>query len=127
MLEALGAVLYVQEFIAHEGFDIRLFVVGDRVFGMRRMSETDWRTNVSRGARAEPLEVTTDLAELACRAAAAVGAPLAGVDLLPGRDGRLYTLEVNAVPGWRTLARVTGIDVACAVLQLIEDLVLCQS
>jgi ribosomal protein S6--L-glutamate ligase len=123
MLEALGAVLYVQEFIAHEGFDIRLFVVGDRVFGMRRMSETDWRTNVSRGARAEPLEVTTDLAELACRAAAAVGAPLAGVDLLPGRDGRLYTLEVNAVPGWRTLARVTGIDVARAVLQLIEDLV----
>jgi glutathione synthase/RimK-type ligase-like ATP-grasp enzyme len=27
-------------------------------------------------------------------------------------------LEVNAVPGWRALARVTGIDVAAAVLEL---------
>ena len=26
-----------------------------------------------------------------------------GVDLLPGNDGRLYAIEVNAVPGWRAL------------------------
>lgn len=119
MLEQLGAVLYLQEFIAHEGADLRLLVVGERVLGMRRRNPLDWRTNISRGATPEPLEVTPDLAELAHRAAQAVGAPIAGVDLLPGRDGRLYAIEVNAVPGWRALARVHSIDVARLVLEYV--------
>lgn len=119
MLEQLGAVLYLQEFIPHDGCDLRLLVIGDRVLGMSRRNTLDWRTNVSRGATAESLEVTPDLAELARRAAQAVGAPLAGIDLLPGRDGQLYAIEVNAVPGWKALARVQGIDVARLVLEFV--------
>ena len=84
---------------------------------MRRLNDEDWRTNISLGGRGEPLEVTVELAQLARRAAAAVGASIAGVDLLPARDGRLYALEVNAVPGWRALAAVTGADVADSVLR----------
>jgi ribosomal protein S6--L-glutamate ligase len=122
MLEQLGAVLYLQEFIAHEGADLRLLVIGERVLGMRRRNPLDWRTNVSRGAKAEPLEVTPQLAEPAYCAAAAVGAPIAGVDLLPGADGRLYAIEVNAVPGWKALARVHGIDVARLVLDHVASL-----
>jgi RimK family alpha-L-glutamate ligase len=120
MLEQLGAVLYLQEFVDHEGFDLRLLVIGPRVLGMRRRNPLDWRTNVSRGAKAEPLEVTPHLAELAHRAANAVGAPLAGVDLLPARDGRLYAIEVNAVPGWKALARALGVDVGRLVLEYVE-------
>jgi RimK family alpha-L-glutamate ligase len=120
MLEQLGAVLYLQEFVPHEGADLRLLVIGQRVLGMRRRNPLDWRTNVSRGATAEPLEVTPDLAELAHRAAVAVGAPLAGVDLLPGKDGRLYAIEVNAVPGWKALARALKIDVAKLVIEYVE-------
>jgi ribosomal protein S6--L-glutamate ligase len=116
-LDAIGSVLYVQQFVPHDGLDWRLLVVGDEVLGMRRVNPDDWRTNISRGARAEPLEVTAELAALAHRAAAAVGASVAGVDLLPGRDGRLYALEVNAVPGWRALAAATGVDVAARVLE----------
>lgn len=121
MLEQLGAVLYLQEFIEHEGADLRLLVLGERVFGMRRRNPLDWRTNISRGASAEPLEVTAELADLALRAAAAVGAPLAGVDLLPGKDGRLYAIEVNAVPGWKALARTLDVDIARLVLEYVAD------
>jgi RimK family alpha-L-glutamate ligase len=120
-LEQIGAVLYLQQFIPHDGVDWRLLVVGDDVLGMRRINPDDWRTNISLGARAEPLEVTAELAGLARRAAAAVGASIAGIDLLPGRDGRLYALEVNAVPGWRALAAVTGIDVAERVLRHVAN------
>jgi len=123
-LEQIGSVLYVQQFIPHDGVDWRLLVVGDDVLGMRRINPDDWRTNISRGARAEPLEVTLELAALARRAAASVGATVAGVDLLPGRDGRLYALEVNAVPGWRALAAVTGVDVAKRVLDHVAQLAL---
>jgi ribosomal protein S6--L-glutamate ligase len=121
-LEPLGAVLYLQKFIPHEGVDWRLLVIGDDVFGMKRVSADDWRTNISLGARPAPLEVTFDLAQLARRAAAAVGASVAGVDLLPARDGRLYALEVNAVPGWRALAQASGVDIAERVLRHVEQL-----
>jgi ribosomal protein S6--L-glutamate ligase len=120
LLEQLQAVIYLQEFIPHEGCDLRILVLGDRTLGMRRINRADWRTNVSRGAQTAPLEVSSALEDTARRAAAAIGAPLAGVDLLPGRDGHLYAIEVNAVPGWRALARTLQIDVARLVLEFAE-------
>ena len=127
MLAQLGAVLYVQEFIEHEGADLRLLLVGEQVLAMRRRNPLDWRTNLSRGAKAEAFVPKDALVDLARRAAAAVGAPLAGVDILPGRDGRLYTLEVNAVPGWKGLAKALDIDVAALVLTFVEDQVRAKS
>jgi ribosomal protein S6--L-glutamate ligase len=121
MLAQLGAVLYVQEFIEHEGADLRLLLIGERVLAMRRRNPLDWRTNISRGAKAEAFTPDDELIALARRAAAAVGAPLAGVDLLPGRDGRLYTIEVNAVPGWKGLSKAHGVDVARLVLEFVAQ------
>jgi len=117
MLAQLGAVLYVQEFVPHEGFDCRLLLVGVEIFAMRRHNRADWRTNVSRGAVASPFEPDHALCVLARRAADAVGALIAGVDLLPGRDGRWYILEVNAVPGWKALARTLDVDIARRVVE----------
>jgi len=119
-LEHIGAVIYLQQFVEHEGCDLRLLVAGDEVIGMRRRHPHDWRTNISRGAVAEPLEVTAELADIAQQAARAVGAPIGGVDLLPGKDGQLYAIEVNAVPGWQALARVSEIDVARRLLSLLD-------
>jgi ribosomal protein S6--L-glutamate ligase len=123
MLAQLGAVLYVQEFIEHKGCDLRLLVIGERVLAMKRSNPLDWRTNISRGAKAEALTPDDSLLDMARRAAAAVGAPIAGVDMLPGRDGRLYCLEVNAVPGWKGLAKAVGVDVAALVLEYVAGVV----
>jgi ribosomal protein S6--L-glutamate ligase len=117
-LERVQSVLYLQQFIHHPGWDLRAFVLGGRVLAaMRRCSRGDWRTNVAQGGKAEPVLLTTEEQRLALRAAEAMGAPLAGVDLLPGPKGEWYVLEVNAVPGWRALAPVTGVDVAGAIIQ----------
>jgi ribosomal protein S6--L-glutamate ligase len=121
-LERLGAVIYLQEFIPHCGYDLRLFVIGRLVFGMKRSNALDWRTNVSRGARTESLVVTDQLRELALRANSAVGTLIAGVDLVPGRDGRLYAIEINAVPGWKALARALQIDIAEMVLEFVATM-----
>jgi len=115
-LAQLNCVLYLQQFIEHAGFDIRLFVLGDEVLAMRRSNANDWRTNISLGATAalhQPDEAEIQLARSAART---IGASIAGVDLLPGRDGRKYVLEVNAVPGWKALAQTLEIDVAARVL-----------
>jgi len=119
-LERMQAVLYLQEFIRHPGWDLRAFVLNGRVLAaMRRTANGDWRTNVAQGATAEPVRLEPAEAELAIRAASAVGAVAAGVDLLPGPDGEWYVLEVNAVPGWRALAPVTGIDVAAELIRYV--------
>jgi len=123
-LERLGAVLYLQQTIRHPGHDIRVFVLRGRVLGaMRRFAPAgEWRTNVSLGGRAEPAEIDFEAKHLALGAAKALGAEVAGVDLVEDLDrGRLTILEVNAVPGWRALSRVTGIDVAAAVLAGLRD------
>jgi len=119
-LERTQAVLYLQKFVRHAGWDLRAFVVGGRVLAaMRRHARDDWRTNVAQGGRAEPARLSAAEEELALRAAAAVGAMVAGVDLLPGPGGELYVLEVNAVPGWRALAPVSGIDVAAELVRFL--------
>jgi RimK family alpha-L-glutamate ligase len=117
-LERIGAVLYLQSYVPNSGFDLRVFVLGDRVLGAirRHAPAGDWRTNVAVGGRAEAVDVDHDVTELARQCARAVGARMAGVDILLDRDGRPWVLEVNAVPGWRALAAATGVDVAAEVL-----------
>jgi ribosomal protein S6--L-glutamate ligase len=117
-LERTASVLYLQQFIRHPGWDLRVFLLGGRVLAaMRRQGDGDWRTNVAQGGRGEPVRPGPDEQHLAVRAAAALGAEAAGVDLLAGPDGRWYVLEVNAVPGWRALAAVAGVDVAVALVR----------
>jgi ribosomal protein S6--L-glutamate ligase len=119
-LERLQSVLYLQQYIAHPGWDLRAFVIGGRVVAaMRRHANGGWRTNVAQGGTGEPVCLTEEEEHLALRAAAAVGAPVAGVDLLPGPDGQRYILEVNAVPGWHALAPVTGVDVAVLLVRYL--------
>jgi ribosomal protein S6--L-glutamate ligase len=119
-LERLQCVLYLQQFIRHPGWDLRVFVLGGEILaGMRRWARNGWRTNVAQGGKAEAVRVTGEEARLALDAAAAVGTPVAGVDLLQGPHGERYVLEVNAVPGWRALAPVTGVDVALAILRFL--------
>ena len=123
-LERLGLVLYVQRHVRNPGFDIRMFVLGGQILGAmkRHAAPGDWRANVAVGGRPEAWSPDADASRLAVRAAAAVGARMAGVDLLPDLDRGGYTvLEVNAVPGWRALAATTGVDVAAAVLAELRD------
>jgi RimK family alpha-L-glutamate ligase len=115
-IEQIRGVYYLQRAIEHEGRDIRAFVVGGRVLAAIERRSDGWRTNLSRGGTARPVELSDAWAGLAVRAAAAVGAEYAGVDLLPARDGTVYVLEVNGIPGWQGLQEATGIDVAGALV-----------
>ena len=120
-LELERAVYYVQQALPHDGRDLRVFVVGTRVIAAIWRSAKTWRTNLARGARAEPAELPHAWADLGVAAARAVGAEYAGVDLLPTATGELYVVEVNGIPGWRGLHQATGVDVAGAIVQHLEN------
>jgi RimK family alpha-L-glutamate ligase len=122
-LEQLRIVFYIQRTVDHGGRDIRVFVLGGRVLGAieRRAPDGQWRTNVSLGGAARPVELPAAWEEMAVRAAATIGADYAGVDLLPSRDGGVFVLEVNGIPGWQGLKQATGIDVAGAVVDYLAE------
>jgi len=122
-IDLVRGVYYIQRTIDHAGRDIRAFVVGDRVVGaIERRATADgpsWRTNFSRGGGVTALTLPPEWSEMAIRAARAVDAGYAGVDLLPARDGTVYAIEVNGIPGWEGLQQATGIDIAATIVDLL--------
>jgi len=124
-LEQIRSVFYVQRMVDHGGRDIRVFVVGGRVLGAiaRTAPDGEWRTNVARGGAALPVELPAAWEQLALRAADVIGADYAGIDLLQARDGTVFVLEVNGIPGWQGLQRATGLDVAGAIVDELEEVV----
>jgi RimK family alpha-L-glutamate ligase len=111
-IEQIRGVYYVQRTVDHDGTDIRAFVLGGRVIAAIERRAPGWRTNLARGGTAHSIALGEQLSALAVRAAAAVGADYAGVDLVTGSDGTPYVLEVNGIPGWRGLQEATGLDIA---------------
>jgi ribosomal protein S6--L-glutamate ligase len=86
----------VQEFIASRAPDLRLKVVGDEVFALRR-------------AAATPVPLTPQLRELAVRCGRAFGLGVYCVEVVQGPDGPVV-VDVNHAP------RLTGVADAGALL-----------
>jgi ribosomal protein S6--L-glutamate ligase len=114
----LYANFLVQEFIAEAGgADLRCFVVGTKVVAamQRQAKEGEFRANLHRGGRADPVELSEDEQRVAVASCRALGLSVAGVDLLRSRRGPLV-LEVNASPGLEGIESATGLDVAGRVI-----------
>jgi len=110
-LDQINQVFYLQEFVEHHNRDIRILVLGDKVIaGMYRVSD-NWKTNIYTGARAEPIELTDDMKNIAIKAAKITKTEIAGVDIIECKKG-LTVLEVNSIPGFTALQKVTDINIA---------------
>lgn len=121
-LSMVGQAVLVQRFVAESrGRDLRVVVVADRVVATARRfaREGEFRSNVHRGGRAEAAEPTEAQAEVALSAARVLGLEVAGVDLLESAEGPLV-MEVNSSPSIEGIERVTGVDVARAIVEHVE-------
>ena len=111
----------VQKFVAEsKGRDIRAFVVGDQVVAaMRRVAQgQEFRSNVHRGGRTEPVLLDESYCETAVRAAQIMGLRVAGVDMLEAHDGP-QIMEVNSSPGLEGIEKCTHLDIAGAIVDYI--------
>lgn len=114
-IDAVSRVYYLQKLVpsAQETWrDYRILVcAGEPVAGMIREGDT-WITNVHQGGRPLPWAVPPAAADLAVRAAAAATVDYAGVDLIDDGEGGFLVLEVNSMPAWSGLQRVTAVPIA---------------
>jgi tetrahydromethanopterin:alpha-L-glutamate ligase len=116
--DAVRGVYYLQRFVGvdRDGFhDFRLLVSRGRVIAAMARHSADWITNVKQGGRPVAVAANEEMRDVAVRAAAAVGASFAGVDVLYDGDGRVTVLEVNSMPAWSGLQKVTSFDIAAVL------------
>jgi len=119
----LDANILVQEFVKEAaGADIRAFVIGGKVVAaMRRQAPPgDFRSNLHRGGQAEVVKLTPAERATAVRAAKTMELNVAGVDMVRSESGPMV-LEVNSSPGLEGIEAVSGVDIADAVVEYIED------
>ncbi|MBS7619654.1 hypothetical protein KEJ21_03290 [Candidatus Bathyarchaeota archaeon] len=116
-------VFYLQEFKPNLGYDIRCFVIGEKVVGReKRSNPNDFRYNVSAGGQASPFE--DDIYdELAVKVTKAMGFKITGIDILPGKDGKPYVLEANCFPGYTALIEATGIPIHKKIIDYFEEII----
>lgn len=113
----------IQKFVKESmGRDIRALVVGDRVVAaMRRVAQgQEFRSNLHRGGQAEKVELDPTFERTAIQTAQILGLRVAGVDMLESQDGP-QVIEVNSSPGLEGIELCTGIDVAGAIVDYIND------
>ena len=112
-------VYYIQEYLPHFNEDVRAFVIGNRVASAMRRRAAGWKTNFSKGAEVESVALSPEMEDLAVRAAGIIGLDYAGVDLMRAEDGRVYVLEINSIPGWRGLEKISGRKIAKQVIEYV--------
>ncbi len=103
--------------------DYRVFVIGGAAVAAMIRYGSSWINNVAQGGRCEKVAMDAmdeHMKRLAQDATRAVGMDYAGVDILRGADGQLFVIEVNSMPAWQGLQRVTEKSIAQA---LVDDLI----
>lgn len=117
-LEALGSLIYQQEFIDHGGRDFRVLIVGQREWVIQRQHDDDWRTNLSRGGRCQKATLPAPVLEMARRVVQQLGLFYAGIDLVQDPTTQQYlVLEANGVPGWQGVATAYGYEIEPEIWQ----------
>jgi [lysine-biosynthesis-protein LysW]--L-2-aminoadipate ligase len=116
-------IFYFQELIHRPPRDIRCIVVGDKLVAAvyRYSSEDEWRTNVAKGGKAERIEVTKELEDLALRAANAVGTGVLGIDMMEDKERGLLVHEINNTVEFRGASLATGIDIADMIVEYAKN------
>ncbi|TFG16444.1 MAG: RimK family alpha-L-glutamate ligase [Promethearchaeota archaeon] len=115
-LAELNHIFYLQEFVEHQNRDIRVLVLGNKaIAGMYRVSDS-WKTNIHAGAHMEPIELNKELRTIAIKSAQVTKTEIAGVDIIETEKG-FQVLEVNSIPGFTALQKVTDINLSSEIIE----------
>src|SRR5947209_3510369 len=85
-----------QRYHPPEGRDLKIYVIGERLFGVRKVFPA--RTEAEKYG--EPFAPTAEQADIALRCGRAFGIDLYGVDLIES-EGKTYVVDMSSIPGFK--------------------------
>lgn len=105
--------LFQKMITSSRGRDVRVIVIGGKaICGMKRTSNTDFRSNIELGGIGEPIELPLSFIEISEKVADVLKLDYCGIDLLYGEDGEPIVCEVNSNAFFGAMENVSGINVA---------------
>jgi glutathione synthase/RimK-type ligase-like ATP-grasp enzyme len=100
----------IQELIEGTGEDLKVYVVGEKVFAVRKVfSETSFTVP------GRPSEVSDEIREISLKTGEACGLGLYGLDIIESERGP-FVIDVNYFPGYKGVP-----DVAPLIADYIDD------
>jgi ribosomal protein S6--L-glutamate ligase len=97
-------VIFAQRYYQPDGRDHKLYVIGDRVFGVRRV----WPPKTLEDKLGEPFDVPDEVHEIALGCGRAFGVGLYGADLITS-GGKPYIVDINTFPGFKGVPNAAGL------------------
>ena len=129
--QTLGASVILQKYIdsGSPANDIRVFVIGPetkkpKIFAYKRYAlDSDFRSNYSISKLGEKVKITDEERQMAIDAALAVGMGVCGVDIMRDskNNDKPYVIEINSTPGLKGVEKVTGENVAGAIIDYVKE------
>ena len=112
-LEVFNQPYLIQEYIETNATDIRIIVAGDKVVAAmkRKAAHSEIRANIHQGGVGVAFTPSSDIEEIAIKAAAAIKADVCAVDILESGK-KTYVIELNLSPGLEGISKATKANVA---------------
>lgn len=114
-------VFYIQKYIEHGSSDIRIFVCNGEIISASERHGSSWKTNVARGAESRKILLPDHLKNMALKAAEVLELDYTGIDIIL-KNGSIddpYLIEVNSIPGWHGLQKVTDFNIADKIIEMM--------
>ncbi len=95
-IEPDHGLIFAQRYHQPDGLDHKVYVIGEQVFGVRRL----WPPQTLADKIGEPFDVPAEMREITLRCGYAFGVGLYGVDFITS-GGKPYIVDINTFPGFK--------------------------
>lgn len=95
---------FVQEFLKTSGHDLKVYVIGNKVFGLKRKFPASSFSE----KLGSPTKISPEVESLALRIGALFNLQIYGIDFVESSDG-VYVIDVNYFPGFIGVANATTV------------------
>lgn len=88
--------MFIQRYHEPQGLDKKIYVIGDQVFGVKRV----WPPKTYDEKLGEPFTITPELHDIALKCGQAFGIDLYGFDVIES-NGQPYVVDMSSFPGFK--------------------------
>ncbi|MBA1190842.1 hypothetical protein G7Z99_17600 [Pseudomonas entomophila] len=120
--DAIALTPFITQAEVVKQYDVRVTVVGERVFATAIWSqnnpetEVDWRQGSRPDLQHERIELTESVQEKCVELVRRLGLRYGAIDLVRDKAGKLWFLEINPNGQWAWIENLTGYPIASAIV-----------
>lgn len=97
--------------------DYRILVCDNKIIASMIRKNKKNITNIGQGGKPFNLNINKDIRKISIKASKIVKANYAGIDLIIDKNKNLKVLEINSIPAWKALQKITKKNIASILVK----------